>query len=197
MSNLIIGVTGVMGAGKSTVCKMMQDLGVIWLDYEGILSELYKTDNAGWRKVKDYFGEEYLLKDGVNLERLQKKVLNDPHKMAIVNRLMNPLVANEMSKKIVQQSTGEHKMFSIESLNFGGEQLRKMSDVIVVVSAEEEMIYERLKTGPLSRKELSKFVMIQPPEQVREDYALSNSSDQATLKGVVADLMGKIARERV
>ena len=92
---LKIGITGGMGTGKSTVCKVFKVLGIATYDADFEAKALYTTNEELKRKVTNRFGED-LYKDGV----FQKKVLadivfNDSEALADLNALVHPIVIEE------------------------------------------------------------------------------------------------------
>ena len=74
----IIGVTGYLGSGKTTVLKFLEGRGFHTIDADNIVHNLYETGQDGWRKIKDFFGDEFLVKncEEVNRSKLGNVVLN-------------------------------------------------------------------------------------------------------------------------
>jgi dephospho-CoA kinase len=103
--SFIIGVTGVIGAGKSKVCRFLQrKYGFYWIDADAIVHELYRAGMPGYRRIKEYFGDFFAGKKEVNRGRLRKFILKSPQKLWILNKLMHSLILHEVNKKIVRIS---------------------------------------------------------------------------------------------
>ena len=76
---VLLGVTGYLGSGKSTAIKYFEKYGYFVIDADKVVHALYEPGKDGWRKIKDFFGEEYLVggKGKVNRPKLRKVVFNN------------------------------------------------------------------------------------------------------------------------
>jgi len=89
----ILGVSGCIGSGKSTALDILEKNGWFVIDSDKIVHDLYMPDGLGQRKILDFFGDEFLLKNGsVNRAKLKKAVFCDAKKLRILNSLIHPLV---------------------------------------------------------------------------------------------------------
>ncbi|MBI5755072.1 dephospho-CoA kinase, partial [Candidatus Peregrinibacteria bacterium] len=93
----ILGVTGKIGVGKSTVCAIMARLGAKVIDADKVVSALYEQGCAGATKIRHFFGEDFLLKNGrVNNRKLRATVFHDEKKLSILEKMIHPLVTHEI-----------------------------------------------------------------------------------------------------
>ena len=70
-------------------------------DEKQILDELFLLGNEGYRQIKNYFGDDFFLKSGkLNRKKLDKFVNSNKHKLKILYYLLDPIIENELSKKI-------------------------------------------------------------------------------------------------
>ncbi len=101
MKPYILAITGKIGAGKSTVASILKEKGWGILDSDKIVHQLYEPGNRGADKIQTFFGEEYLKKDGsVNRKKLIRALLKNTKKWDILNRLIHPLVLDELKREI-------------------------------------------------------------------------------------------------
>ena len=99
----VIGVTGVIGSGKSTLCRYLAEThGFEWINADEIVHSLYEKDQPGYKKIKEYFGQYYVGPKRVHRGRLRREALKSPQKLWILNNLIHPHVFHEVNKKIVQ-----------------------------------------------------------------------------------------------
>lgn len=139
---LIVGVTGYLGSGKSTALTYFEDNGFYTIDADKIVHELYEPGKDGWRKINDFFGEEYIGKNGkVNRKKLGKKVFKDPAKLRILEKLIHPLVFNEISKRV--QTSGSDKI-ALEAVHFDDKRLKDLVTHMVWIETDVKTAYKRV-----------------------------------------------------
>ena len=98
---LRIGLTGGIGAGKSTVSATFSDLGGIVIDGDVIAREVVEPGTPGLASLVDAFGEAILLPDGaLNRPALAAIAFSDEEKRATLNGIVHPLVAHRRSELI-------------------------------------------------------------------------------------------------
>jgi dephospho-CoA kinase len=126
---MILGITGKIGSGKTTVCNMLQQKGAIVIDADKVVQELYQPQRIGALKIKQFFGEEFLYKDGrVNKNKLRKLVWGDSKKLHILSNVIHPIVVHEIKKKIdsIQKSGLKKKgTIIIEAIDFSEKYLKE------------------------------------------------------------------------
>ncbi|MBT3704877.1 dephospho-CoA kinase [Candidatus Peregrinibacteria bacterium] len=129
--NFILGICGHPGSGKSEVLKILQGKGWYVIDADEVVHRLYEKGRPGQRKVVDFFGDEFISKDGsVNRSKLRKVVFSDFKKLKILNVLIHPLVFNEISKELYKL---DEEKVAIEAVYFEDKYLNKLVDKILVV----------------------------------------------------------------
>ena len=95
----VVGVTGGIAAGKSTVCRMLSSMGVAVWDADGAAKSLYRTDHGLRDEVVGHFGVEVALRDGqgaatdIDRSALAKKVFGHPDELAWLESKVHPAVA--------------------------------------------------------------------------------------------------------
>ena len=89
----VIGLTGGIASGKSTVAAMLQAEGVPVLDADDVVHQLYTTDATLRQALTQHFGAEVLNPDGsVNRHTLGRQVFNQPERLALLGQLVHPQV---------------------------------------------------------------------------------------------------------
>lgn len=197
--SFILGVTGVIGSGKSTLCKFLQEHhGFHWISADTVVHDLYRAGEPGYRKIKEYFGEQFVGQDQVHRGRLRRLVLHKPEKLWILNKLMHPLVLQEVNKKIVQlkrlarekRREKEEKApikICIEAVYFEPNDLGKYIDILIIIEAKTELIFKRLAGRKIPPKDLLTLIKFQrrhlPKAGIilRNDRSFENFTHQAIL----------------
>jgi len=98
---VVIGVTGGVGTGKSTVANMFKQLGAAVLDADAIAHEVLEPKRLAWRKVVQAFGEGILNEDQtVNRARLAQRVFADAEERSRLERIIHPHVLREIRQRL-------------------------------------------------------------------------------------------------
>ncbi len=190
MNKPVIAVTGYLGSGKSTVLKYFSKHGFYIIDADKIVHKLYEPENDGWRKINDFFGSEYILKNGkVNRKKLAKAVFGNPAKLRILEKIIHPIVFNEMSKEI--RANGSKKI-AIEAIRFDEKRIGIKLTHIVWVAADHDTAYKRIiKKRKLSREDYDKLISYQEkPSKI--DFVVENNGTLQDLKKNVDEVVEKI-----
>ena len=99
MADFIVGLTGGIGSGKTTVANLFADLGVVLVDADIIAREVVSPGSAGLAAIVEHFGAEILLSDG-NLDRakLREHIFDNNEQRLWLNGLLHPLIRETMLK---------------------------------------------------------------------------------------------------
>lgn len=142
MKKDIIGLAGFIGSGKSLAGHFFEQLGAGFIDADEVVDDLYKKGHDGYRKLVNYFGDEFLKKNGeLDKEKLADFIFSDQHKLRIVNDLIHPLVTSEIQKRI--DKLDMEKIF-VESTYFKPEHVGKLVQDILWIAADREKLKERV-----------------------------------------------------
>ena len=98
---ITIGVTGSVGTGKSTVCRMFEKLGAIRLDADALAHEALEKGKGPYRRVLRHFGEEVLRRGGeIDRAKLAVRVFSDPRELKKLCQIVHPYVIGKMQRRI-------------------------------------------------------------------------------------------------
>jgi dephospho-CoA kinase len=134
-----VGLTGGLGAGKSTVARRLEALGIPVLDADRVVHELYRPDGKGTRAVAEEFGERFLDATGsVDRPALAGRVFGDEPAVKRLNARIHPLVLEALTEWYRELERRGEPIGVVEAtllLEAGG---RARYDYIVTVSAPED-----------------------------------------------------------
>jgi|GEM_PF-1044247 len=103
----IIGITGLMGSGKTTASLYAEEKGIHRIDCDQIVHELYEPNQLGAIKIQAFFEGKYLDKQGrVNRKKLLKELFKHPKKWEVLSRMIHPLVAEKIRRQLKQLERG-------------------------------------------------------------------------------------------
>lgn len=189
-SVFILGVTGVIGSGKSTFCRMLvKKFGFKWINCDKLVHELYKSGAKGYQKVKKYFGSEFVGKRSVLRNKLRQEALAYPKKLLALNKLIHPLVAKGVNKEIVQIKRGNKTkkpiLICIEAVYFDSKNLGKFVDRVVRIDAPNELIKKRIKKR-ISHEQLKRLIVFQSKKIGNTEFVINNSDNINRLYAAVS-----------
>lgn len=187
---LIIGLTGGIGTGKSTVAGYFAQLGIPVIDADRIARELVIPGSPVLREIADAFGTELVLPDG-NLDRpqLRQQIFSDPERRRQLEAILHPRIYAEMRRRM-QTLHAAYCILVIPLLLETGK--TGLVDRILVVDAPEISQRERV----ISRDGMSEDILeailrtqISRSERLRAaDDIIVNNTDLADLRDQVATL---------
>lgn len=143
---LRIGLTGGIGAGKSTVSATFSELGAIVVDGDVIAREVVEPGTEGLTGLVDAFGDGILLPDGaLNRPALATIAFSDEQKRATLNGIVHPLVARRRSELIASAQQANENPVIIEDIPLLVEShMAPMFPLVVIVHADTEIRVTRL-----------------------------------------------------
>ncbi len=97
----VIGLTGGIGSGKSTVAKVLEAQGASVLSADLIGHEVYNPGRPAWQEIVDRFGREVVADDGtIDRKKLGAVVFSDPKHLAALNSIVHPRMKGMMRKRL-------------------------------------------------------------------------------------------------
>ena len=139
---ITIGITGGIGSGKSTVCKIFKLLGIPIFEADVVAKELINSNSEIKTELIRLFGNDiYTPNEGVDRKKLASIIFNDNIQLAKVNKLVHPVVRNEYANWVEKQNT-QYVIHEAAILFESG--FYKMMDFTILVSAPENQRIERV-----------------------------------------------------
>lgn len=188
---VLIGVTGGIGSGKSTVSQLLRERG--WTVYasDATAKELMATDPQVRSELSEAFGEQVLTPNGVNAPLLASLVFGaDPaagERLAQLNGIVHPRVLEAHMKAIEQEEQKGTAFVAIESALIYEVDLEDGFDYVVVVDApHEECIRRVMQRSNLNRDDVERRMAEQLPMEEKRglaDFVIDNSGSLDDLKG--------------
>jgi len=180
---LRIGLTGGIGAGKSTVSTTFAECGGVIVDGDVIAREVVEPGTEGLAKLVDVFGDDILLPDGaLNRPALAAKAFGDEDKRATLNGIVHPLVARRRAEIIAAVTEDEVVVEDIPLLVESG--MAPMFPLVVIVNADAEVRVKRLIKRGMTESDARARIAAQATEEQRRTVAdvwLDNSGPQGQL----------------
>ncbi len=190
---LIVGLTGGIVSGKTTIAKMFQELGAQVIDADEIARKVVRPGEKAWQGIVEYFGPGILREDlEINRKKLADIVFSNKEKLAVLNSITHPEIILMLKKQINQLKNKYQKniICIVEAPLLFEAHLEDMMDKIIVVYLNrEEQLKRLLLRNNLTREEAIQRIESQMPLEEklsRADYVIDNCfSLQQTKKKVL------------
>ena len=178
---ILVGLTGGIATGKSTVAGMFQRCGAVVIDADMLAREAVRPGKPAWREIVQTFGKTILNPDRtLNRQALGAKVFSHPARLRRLERMIHPRVAREQRRLTRQTAQKDPKavvIYDVPLLFEAG--IDKRVDAIIVVAADRETQIARLKKrNGFTRAEALRRIKSQIPlsqKQKRADYVLDGT----------------------
>jgi dephospho-CoA kinase len=167
-----IGITGGIGSGKSTICKIFTCLGVPVYDADSRAKSIMTTDGILIEQIKKEFGDLAYLSDGsLDREYLSRVIFENQEKRTLLNQMVHPRVAADTDRWLDQNREATYVVREAALLIESGAYLRV--DKVLLVTAPEELRIKRVlaRDPHRLREEVVKIMATQLPEEEKKKVA--------------------------
>lgn len=143
----VIGLTGNIGSGKSTVAEMFRQLGAKIIDADSIARKIVEPGQRTWKEIKDVFGDEVISSDqSIDRQKLGDIVFNDVSKRALLDNITHPKIFDEINNLVNEYEKDHSNVVIIEAaliIEKGG--LLDLIDKLILVVVDEDTQTKRIK----------------------------------------------------
>ena len=177
----VIGITGNIASGKSTVARMFEALGARIIDADEIARIVVEPGEPAWKEIVGEFGKDILEPGGaIDRKRLGDIVFGDEARRKRLNEITHPRIMERIRGLVREYEKEKAPVVMIEAaliVEKGG--LKDLIDALIVVTADEETQIRRLMEGKgYSREEAVSRLRAQMPareKMIHGDYIIDNS----------------------
>ena len=193
----LVGVTGGIGCGKSTVCRFLSELGCTLFEADIVAKNLQLHDAEVIDGIKTLFGSEIYSVDSSGQMVLDRKtiaatVFSSSEKLEALNALIHPKVFSEFQKAVRDaENQGVKILVKEAAILFESGSNRQLDVVVVVVADEQERIERAVQKGLGSPEEIIRRIALQWPQQKlieKADYVVVNKGSKEDLKKETEEL---------
>jgi dephospho-CoA kinase len=198
---LLVGVTGGIGSGKSTVCSLFAELGCELFEADRVAKDLQLQDPEIIEGIKKLFGSGVYSTDKENHLQLDRKaiageVFSNPEKLRALNSLIHPKVFDAFSRSIEYCMQRRCEVLVKEAaILFEAGKDKELDRIIVVAAGNELRISRAIGKGMGTREEILKRMASQWPQEKlieRADYVIFNDGTVDELRAQVREVYRKL-----
>lgn len=194
---LLVGLTGGLGAGKSTVAAMLAGRGAVVVDADELARRAVEPGTPGLARVAEALGPEALAPDGsLDREAVARMVFEDEDRRRVLEGIVHPEVFRLLSEEVQRRrGSDDVVVFDVPLLMETG--LDESCDLVVVVDASLPNQLARARERGLNEREARARIAAQmDPEErrARADVVLENDGDLASLERQAEALWDRLRR---
>lgn len=141
MSKFVVGLTGGIGSGKTTVANLFAAEGITLVDADIVAREVVAKDSKGLKAIVEHFGTEMLTPEGeLDRAKLRERIFNQSAEREWLNQLLHPMIRQEMLEQ-VKNATSPYVIMVVPLLFENG--LDRLVNRTLVVDISPELQISR------------------------------------------------------
>ncbi len=189
----VIGLTGGIGSGKSTVSQFLAELGVVIIDADRVGHEAFKPDTELWREVVAAFGRQVLTPSGeIDRKKLGEIVFSNAELLSRLNQIMHPRMYDMVKAQLEEYRRQGLGVAVLEAPLLIEANWSSLVDEVWVTVASEATVLKRLqeRTGLSKEKSLARIRSQLPSEEriKHADVVINTDCDLGELKARLGKL---------
>lgn len=193
-----IGITGVIGSGKTTIANILKGLKIPVIDADEISRNLTRKGTPVFKKVIETFGNEILNTDGeLDRKKLAEIVFSNPKKRKLLENIIHPAVKAERSKIINELKRKNINIVALDIPLLFEAGMDKEVDFIITAYADENTLFERVrKRDGMTFEEFSKRLKNQnslEEKMSKSDFVIDTRKNVEELKIELSEIINKIS----
>lgn len=191
-----IAVTGGAGSGKSTVCNILKNLGVIVFNADDFARDVVQKNSYAYRKIIEFFGKQILEKDGALNRRLLREMITEDHQAKKnLEDILHPEIIFLIKEKLSDTKSFDGNI-AIEVPLLFELGLEKLFDFTIMVHSSEEIKIKRLQERDnVNRQNALDLIELQMPDKekiTRSNFIVQNNDSIEHLENHVKKVYKKI-----
>lgn len=187
----LIGLTGGIGSGKTTVARMLGDRGFHVVDADAIARDIVAPGSPALQELSESFGSGILLPDGsLNRGELAARAFVDKEHTALLNSITHPRIQEETQKRI-EAAPGD-VIYDMPLLV--DNDLHHDMDLVIVVDVDPETRVKRLAGRGIGEEDARRRIAAQIPDEVRRAAADIIIDNNGSVEDLLPQVEAAIAR---
>ena len=190
MSKFVVGLTGGIGSGKTTVANLFAAEGITLVDADIVAREVVAPGSKGLEAIVNHFGAEILTPEGeLDRAKLRQRIFSHPEEREWLNQLLHPMIRQEMLAQ-VEKATSAYVIMVVPLLFENGLD-RLVNRTLVVDISPELQINRTVKRDNVDAYQVNNIISSQcsrSEKLARADDIIDNQGEISTLKREVLAL---------
>ena len=192
---MYLGLSGGIGSGKSTVAKILADLGAVVIDADVIAKEVLEPNQAGYQRAIEVFGESILDSDlRIDRKRLAELVFQNSEELAKLEAIVHPAVVARVAQ--IRNALPESTVVVYDTPLLFEKNLQGQFDKVLIVVTDSEHRKARLIERGLEIRDIEARIANQATDAQRRtvaDFVIENNGSPEQLQDQVAKVWQHIS----
>jgi len=192
ISNNVVGITGGIGCGKTTVTELFKNLGIHIVDADIVAREVVEPYSPALRKIAERFGSDILLNDdSLDRAKLRALIFSQPAEKTWLENLLHPLIRSEIIRQLQSASSSDSYTILSSPLLLETDQQQLCQHVIVIDLQTETQISRAMSRDNNTREQIVKIINNQLSRELRcakADIIIDNNHSLTALAEQVAQI---------
>jgi len=199
-STCIVGLTGGIGSGKSTVARLFGQLGVHWVDADDVARQVVEPGMPALATIAERFGPEVLQDDGsLNRAWLRRRIFQEPEEKQWLEGLLHPIIREELIRQLRGEPSYELSYTLLVSPLLLETNQHELVDRVVVIDVPESIQLERtMARDDNTREQVEKIMAAQMSREqrcARADAIINNNKPLTDVERQVRALHDRFLEE--
>ncbi|NBO25761.1 MAG: dephospho-CoA kinase [Actinobacteria bacterium] len=181
---MYLGLSGGIGSGKSTVAKILSDLGAVVIDADAIAKEVLEPGQVGYESVVHAFGGSVLDTSGnIDRKQLAAAVFQDTSQLAQLEAIVHPAVSARVTQ--IRESLPANSIVVYDTPLLVEKQLQDQFDKVIIVIADVDVRRSRLVSRGLDTSDIAARIANQVTDEQRmavADFVVTNNGSLQELR---------------
>jgi len=195
----IVGLTGGIGSGKSTVARLFGELGVHWVDADDVARQVVEPGTHALKAITEHFGPEVLQADGsLNRAWLRQRIFEAPGEKEWLEALLHPIIREELTRQLAD-TTSPYALL-VSPLLLETDQHELVERVVVVDVPESVQLERTMARDDNSRQQVERIMAAQMARDercARADAIINNNNPLADVRRQVRECHDRFVQEFV
>lgn len=190
MSRFIVGLTGGIGSGKTTVANLFAELGIDLVDADIVARQVVAPNSAGLKAIVAHFGEDILTPTNeLDRAKLRQRVFSQDSERQWLNQLLHPMIREEMLRQVAAANSAY--VIMVVPLLFENGLDRLVSRTLVVDISPELQVSRTVERDSVDAAQVDKIISSQWSRQdklAKADDIIDNQGEMSALQRQVQAL---------
>ena len=193
----VIGLTGGIGSGKSTITSYLLGKGLPVIDADKLSRDIVAPGSEGLEKIALHFGSAYLMPDGqLDRAKMGAAVFSDSAKLGLLNSLLHPILRLEIQKKINQYRVMQYPLIFLDAAILIEAGMQDLVDEIwLIYATPENQIQRIMQRDHFNRQQALDRIKSQMPIEEKKQYADRIIDNNGTREKTIEQVAVLLAKE--